>query len=99
MGIAITGAGPGGTGVGETWVGGAYVGVSDAPCIRDLRGPFLDVSASGGEGLGGGVDVFHGSSTDGPVTGGGVVIGGAIGGGVTVSGPRLRHHHNSTELR
>ena len=73
-----------GFGTGLSGTLGPSVQVSDAQSVSDLSGPFASGSASLGLGPAGTVDVFHGPSDHGLVTGGGFTAGG--GGGVSVFG-------------
>lgn len=65
---------------GSLGVSGAY---SNAQNISDLAGPFGNVSATLGAGLGGTADLFFGPSADGGVVGGGVTAG--LAGGASAS--------------
>ncbi len=69
----------GGPGVGG--MAGGVVGASNAKDICDLSGPFADVNVGAAFGPGLGVDGYYGSSPNGPVYGGQVLVagGGAIG--------------------
>ena len=64
-----------GVGVGVQAEVGGSAQVSTAETIYDLSGPFSNTSAHGGNGLGGSVDYFTGSSSNGQVTGGGITFG------------------------
>jgi hypothetical protein len=65
--------------VGASAQGSLSIQVSNARTIYDLSGPFSNLSAHGGVGLGGSIDYFTGPSSNGPVTGGGVTLGVAAG--------------------
>ena len=74
----------GGTGSGNSGVAGPSIQLSNAQTTQDLSGPFNSGSATFGDGFGGTVDVFTGSSAHGDVAGGGVTLG--PGGGASVFG-------------
>lgn len=59
---------------------------SNAKCICDLSGPFLNGSVGLGEGLAASADGFVGTSDHGTVVGGGLTVGGGIGGGGSITG-------------
>jgi RHS repeat-associated protein len=74
-----------GAGIGvEAGVGGS-IQVSNAQTIYDLSGPFANTSIHGGAGLGGSIDLFAGSSPNGPVTGGGITFGASAGASASVT--------------
>jgi RHS repeat-associated protein len=64
-----------GFGSGTSGVAGPSLQESNAKFVTDLKGWFAQGSASLGDGLGGTVDVFTGSSSHGPVAGGGLTGG------------------------
>jgi len=81
--VGIYGFGGASAQVGADADAGLSIQVSNADTISDLTGPFFNVSAHGGIGLGGSVDYFTGSSANGPVAGGGVTLGAALGASVS----------------
>jgi RHS repeat-associated protein len=69
-----------GPGLGSGISGGVTIGGSNARTVCDLRGLFVDVSGSYGEGVGGGVEGYAGKDSSGhKVVGGNVIIGGGVG--------------------
>jgi RHS repeat-associated protein len=78
----------GGLGVGAGASGGITVAVSDAQTIASLRGPFADVSATGGAGVGITATYFQGEGQEpGEVVHGvGVTVGPAVGAGAAAQG-------------
>jgi RHS repeat-associated protein len=75
----------GGVGISVSAGAGGSVQVSNAQTIYDLSGPFANVGVHGGAGLGGSVDFFTGSSSNGPVFGGGVTFGPSAGAAVSAT--------------
>ena len=63
---------------------GVTAEISNAPTVTGLRGPFANISVSGGDGLAGTVDAF--SSPNGAVTGVGVTAGIGLGGSISAGG-------------
>jgi hypothetical protein len=84
-GVGAYGFGGAGLQVGAIVEGGVSVQVSDAKTIYDLSGRFNNVSLHGGAGFGGSLDLFNGSSANGPVTGGGFTFGLGAGASATIS--------------
>jgi RHS repeat-associated protein len=74
----------GGVGAGAGGSFGVQFGGSNAATICELSGPFLSVSASGGEGIIAGYEGYSGQSASGDVNGFNLFIG--AGGGTPVSG-------------
>lgn len=74
------GGGGGGVGAGAGGSLGIQFGVSNAGSVCDLRGPFISVSGSGGEGIIVGGEGYIGSGSNGQsVAGGNLFIGGGVG--------------------
>jgi RHS repeat-associated protein len=63
---------------------GVTAAYSNAHTVTDLRGPFANISVSGGDGLAGTVDAF--TSPNGAVTGVGVTAGIGLGGSISAGG-------------
>ena len=76
--------------VGGSVEAGLSVQVWNVKTISDPTGPFGNVSAHGGLGVGGTMDYFTGSSPHGPVAGGGVTIGAAAGASLSAGGTNTR---------
>ena len=76
--------GGGGVGAGAGGTADVSVRVSNAKTICDLRGPYGNVNAGIGDGVGVEGNGFAGQSPDGNVVGGGVTIGAGLGGGWSV---------------
>jgi hypothetical protein len=86
--VAVYGTGGFGTGAegaGESDDLVVSVQGSDAKTVDDLKGVFTNASVHGGDGIGGSLDGFEGSSPDGQVYGGGVTFGASEGGSIQVS--------------
>jgi RHS repeat-associated protein len=82
--------GGGGIGGGAGGSIGIQIGSSNANTVCDLRGPFLSASASGGEGVIGGGEIYYGQGSNGAqIIGGNLFVGAGAGtpiagtGGVT----------------
>ena len=73
----------GGLGGGAGVLGGLSATVTNADTIGQLAGPFSNVTATAGAGLGGSIDLINGSSDGQNITGVGFTVGPAIGAGVS----------------
>ncbi|MEW9573810.1 RHS repeat-associated core domain-containing protein [Rhodanobacter sp. Si-c] len=73
--------GPGGSIGTNGGSAGVQVEVSNADTVYDLAGPFTNIAASGGDGMGGSLDGFWGKDHTGcqNVIGGGLTLGGGVG--------------------
>ncbi|MBA2494660.1 MAG: hypothetical protein H0V31_08195 [Acidobacteria bacterium] len=94
--VGLYSEGGGGRGFGAKGSLGLQITGTNANQITDLRGPFVNGSIGGGEGLAGSINTTFGQSNGSPIVGGGVTLGGGAGGGAstTITNTNVRKSFN-----